>query len=301
MAERTVLIACFSGTGNTARVAELLRQAFAARGCRVRLETIDHRLHAAEAAADADLVGIGHPVHAWGAPRIIFDFLRRLPPGGGRPAFLFRTAGDPLLNGGATAMVRRQLARRSYDLLSDDLFIMPANVAMAYDPRLIKQLDQAAQRLAPRVAEGVLAGERRLPREGWGRQIASALFSRGESTGARLWGHHISVTAACTGCGRCARECPSGNITLHEGRPAFGWDCLLCLHCLYGCPEGALRPNVVGRRFIFDTYDITPAVADEDLPADFLSPASTGMYRRFYAHLRATGALPGEPAEKGNP
>jgi ferredoxin len=254
-------------------------------------------LHAVEAAAGADLVGIGHPVHAWGAPRIIFDFLRRLPPGGGRPAFLFRTAGDPLLNGGATARVRRALARRGYDLLRDDLFIMPANVAIAYDPRLIKQLDLAAQRLAPRLAEEVLAGERHLPREGWGRQIASALFSRGESAGARC-GPRPLRHCRLPGCGRCARECPAGNIALREGRPVFGWDCLMCLGCLYGCPAGALRP-VVGRRFLLDGYDIAPAVADADLPADFLSPASPGMYRRFYAHLRATGALPGEPAEEG--
>lgn len=300
MAGSSVTIACFSGTGNTARVAELLRQAFAGRGCATQVVAIDRRLLAnPQQGAGGDVLGLGYPVHAWNAPRIVFDFLRQLPPGEGRPAFIFRTAGDPMLNGGAVAMARRRLVRRGYDVLSDDLFVMPANVAIAYDPRLIKQLDQAAQRLAPRVAARVLAGERHLPHDSWGSQLVSTLFSAGETAGARLWGRHLSASAACTACGRCARDCPTGNITLRDGRPHFAWSCLLCLRCIYSCPTGALRPRIVGRRFIFDHYDIGPAISDPDLPADYLTAASTGMYGRFYAYLWDNRLLPEGPADAG--
>lgn len=58
----------------------------------------------------------------------------------------------------------------------------------------------------------------------------------------RLRRLRIRVDAeACTGCGRCARECPAG--AFRGGRPASrdARVCLYCYHCAVACPAGAIR------------------------------------------------------------
>lgn len=44
----------------------------------------------------------------------------------------------------------------------------------------------------------------------------------------------------CNGCGTCTRVCPRGNITIEDGRPVWGKNCLSCFACLHWCPGEAV-------------------------------------------------------------
>ena len=197
------------------------------------------------------------------------------------------------------------MANRGYDVLSDDLFVMPANVAIRYDPRLIKQLDQAAQAAgAPGWPPGYWPAERHLPHDGWGSQLASTLFSAGESVGSRLWGRHLTASAACTGCGPLRPGVPHGQHR-HGRRPATLWlvgACCACAASMAARPGRCVRPWWGDGSSLIATTS-PPPITDPDLPADYLTAGSTGMYRRFYAHLLKIGALPagdaGEDAHGG--
>lgn len=46
---------------------------------------------------------------------------------------------------------------------------------------------------------------------------------------------------ACTGCGQCARLCPTNNITIQNGRPVWGSDCTHCMACICRCPAEAIE------------------------------------------------------------
>lgn len=293
MARRSLALYVFTGTGNTRYVADLLVRELEGLGQRVAARVIDRDLIRA-AALDpdprgVDAIGLAYPVHAWNAPRMVFEFIERLPSlegEGGKPAFLLRTAGDPLLNGGATAMVRERLLASGYAVLRDDLAIMPANVLLRYDERLVKQLLIAAECVAHRAAAGIVATQVSLPRETLATRVVSRLFSGAEARGARWFGRHHRVSSACTACGVCARECPTGNVRLDEGRLRFGWECTLCLHCFYVCPEAALTP-ILGRRLLIDDwYDLGAIARDHAIPADFLSDETRGFYRRFWEYVR---------------
>lgn len=60
----------------------------------------------------------------------------------------------------------------------------------------------------------------------------------------------ITVTAACTACGLCAKVCPCEYLEVAEGRacekkdPPMG--CVLCVQCSVICPAGAIRVEAEG-------------------------------------------------------
>ncbi len=67
----------FSGTGNTKLVANLFANEFKMKGFSTKLIPIEDVLNKkiALSIGDYDLLGFGHPVHAFSAPKIFFDFL----------------------------------------------------------------------------------------------------------------------------------------------------------------------------------------------------------------------------------
>ena len=51
----------------------------------------------------------------------------------------------------------------------------------------------------------------------------------------------ISVSDDCISCGKCARVCPFGNISLEAKKPIWGDECTHCMACINSCPVGAIE------------------------------------------------------------
>ena len=45
----------------------------------------------------------------------------------------------------------------------------------------------------------------------------------------------------CTGCGLCAKLCPTCAITLHDGHPVWEDNCTHCMACITRCPAEAIE------------------------------------------------------------
>jgi hypothetical protein len=87
-----IRIFCFSGTGNTGLVARELEVALVQSGCSVVAERIEDYTRPGKIPeiAMGETLGIGFAVHALNAPRIVFEFIDRLPyyRGGNGRAFI---------------------------------------------------------------------------------------------------------------------------------------------------------------------------------------------------------------------
>ena len=49
------------------------------------------------------------------------------------------------------------------------------------------------------------------------------------------------VLDSCTGCGRCQRVCPMGNVSMVDGRPQWNGNCTQCMACYHYCPQNAVQ------------------------------------------------------------
>ena len=194
-----------------------------------------------------DRVGIGYPVHAMDAPRIVMDFIKALPPGR-YPYFLFKSAGSRSLGGGSSRKVRLALANKGWKLCHEEVYQMPAN--MMGSPslhRVERMVEDTRQRVEASVSE-ILDGVRVLLPDTPVRRFASML-NIVQSYGCRQASSSWQVSEACTMCGKCARECPTGNISIQDGRLVFDGSCVLCLRCWWNCPVKALSHPRMGWSF----------------------------------------------------
>jgi len=280
----------FSGTGNTRLVARLLERELKERGADVTSERIEGVVNgkAGIPAEQAEVLGVGFPVHGFGAPRIVFDFVKRLPPGAGRRAFLFITAGDVVsINRAAAGTIMRRLERKGYNVFHESLFPMPANIGVRYPDSLSKRLCTRAEEEARRIAGEILAGHPHRFQESAFLRLTARAVNACEHLGARTLGRDLKASSACTLCGVCVRDCPSRNIREVGKRIRFGWRCLSCFRCVYACPVGAIAPR--GLRFVVlkEGYDIEGLAAAPEPEDGFFSRRPGWLYKRLVAHVRA--------------
>ncbi len=284
----SVILYYFTGTGNTGIVAGYIAHEFERQGWTVVVTRITQALLDGPACETAayDLVGIGYPVHAFNAPRTVLRFLERLAPVKGQKAFVFKVPADPLMEGGSTTPVRHRLRRKGYDVRYEAMIVMPSNVVFAYDDRLSRQLCDKAQDKAAHMVGDILAGKSRALGSNVLNRALSWAFSASESFGARFFGKGLAVSGACRRCNRCVQGCPMGNISRVGEQVHFGWNCVMCLGCIYRCPARAITPRFMRFFIIKDGYDIHRIVENPTLEGNYLSSETRGYYRHYYDYIR---------------
>jgi flavodoxin/ferredoxin len=276
----------FSGTGNTEIVSELLEQAFKDRGVdagRFKIEDILNG-EAQVVVQSYDIVGVGHPIHGFDAPWVVYDFVARLPLAEGKRAFVFKTAGGPeTINHSASKSLIARLQRKGYEVFYDRLFYLSSNWVYKQSAPLVKRLYNAAVEKAAHMSEEILAGKERVLRPGTFLRVLARAVGLSEALGARFFGKDLHVSDACTDCGKCIDNCPMRNISRDNGAIRFGWRCVWCMRCIYACPQQAISPRFAGFCVVKDGYDIRRAVRHPDVEED---EASAGDYHAWVQYLQ---------------
>jgi len=288
MKTESVGIFYFSGTGNTEIVAELLEREFKRNGVVVERIGIEDVLKGKVQVdiQDKDLIGIGHPVYGFDAPRIVNDFIDLLPSADGKRAFIFKTAGDfASLNNGASKVAIGRLERKGYEVFYDRLICMPSNFGVKYVDELAKQLYDAALVKVEHMCVEILSGKERVRRFGPPAQAAMRLLHGGEELGARLFGKELHVSRTCIDCGRCIDHCPTDNIYRQDGKIKFGWNCLWCMRCIYACPKRAISPRFLEFCVLKGGYDIRSIVNDPNIRGEYITRETEGYFKRFIRYI----------------
>jgi ferredoxin/flavodoxin len=283
-------ICYFSGTGNTKLVARLLESELKKLSIPVTTTAIEDGIKGNTPLPDTHvgMLGIGYPVHGFGPPRLIFDFVRRLPLVHGTKAFVFMTAGDAFfLNNAAGSVLARFLEKKGYEVFHESLIPMPANIAIPYPDGLMRLLCAKAEREARRLAHDISEG--RVHR--FGESGVAKLVARGlnmiEHSGTCFFGKDLAVSKECRLCNACVRECPVQNITRVGDKIRFGWKCMACFRCIYRCPHRAILPRLERFAVLKGGYDIEKVFEGRHAETDFLAQKTGWMYKRLKQYLLA--------------
>ncbi len=239
---RTIRLVFFSGTGGTQMAAAHLASALRRRGVTV----FEHELHVRQPFDDeqADLLVLMYPVYAGSAPAPVYAYLKsRAELNAPAAAVICGTGGgDAAVNRASRQRAIRLLEDRDCRVVYEGMLVMPSN-AITPTPynialRLIKILPEKIEIMAGELVSGVT---RRI-KPGIPAGAVSA-FGEIEKRGAVLFGKKMEVDERCIACAVCADACPTGNITMENGKPCFSNKCATCMRCVYSCPENALSPR----------------------------------------------------------
>jgi ferredoxin/flavodoxin len=287
--DHKVAICFFSGTGNTAYVVELAREAFARSGVAVDLfeiENLRRNNGTGFDSADYVMLGIAHPILGFDCPGFIYDFARALPPAEKKPVFLLKTAGDyHAANHSASYSIKRILMRKGYDPFYDEIIVMPGNWLKANDDQLNRQIVEVAPRRVEAAVQRILARERRTLSNALPMRLLLKAVSHLKCLGAKLFGRYLRANASCQRCGTCVRNCPAGNITLENDRIVFDNACVWCMRCIYNCPQHAIDNKYMNVFILKGGYSLARIRALKCEPIDFANPNIPSGHRYFQRYF----------------
>jgi ferredoxin len=190
-----------------------------------------------------DAVGLVFPVHMWGIPYPVMEFLKifRFDP----EKYYFAYA----VNAGQVSRTLIQLDKilksngavlhAGYDI------VMPSNYIPWGGPGSESQLQEIFDKARSRIDESVktiMAGKKGPVEKGplWQRIVFTALY---KLTYKMIPGMDRDFRAddSCNSCRICEKVCPVNNISMETGKPVWHHHCEQCFACIQWCPKESIQ------------------------------------------------------------
>lgn len=232
----------FSGTGNTKWIADKLKSGFKSQGIDLQLESIE--ILEKITVRGYDFLVIGTPVYAGLSPKIVNDFLNKLPKvTKNMKAIVYSTQGAK--SASASAVIAKKLEAKGYKVIihssikmtNNYYFVGHKNVTAGEQKEILENAGQKIKTLIKYFIENKELKESVF----FPRTLLSKISSKAFIRVLPKLSRSITTTEECTKCGICLRNCPKNNITFENGHAVFHSKCMLCLRCIYVCPENAIR------------------------------------------------------------
>jgi ferredoxin len=261
-----LLILYFSGTGNTAYIAEKLKLDLENKNLGIDSEISPLEIFSVDTIHNYDLVCFGFPVYALDSPEIVKNFLKQLPMVENKGLFLYCTMG--LAAGNALRKTWKQFSNKGFNLLGYTKIKMPGTDGLAMMKRNARYVKRAQtkkfseeksfiqfqelikQKILYLKDQNTLSDlKKKIPLNifdvlfGWILRISYRLMMK--------WFKSLFRSdERCTRCELCVKVCPVSNITLTDAGVEFGNKCILCLRCIHQCPVEAIQlKNMTVDRF----------------------------------------------------
>ncbi|MGM9803232.1 MAG: EFR1 family ferrodoxin [Muribaculaceae bacterium] len=247
------MIFYFSGTGNTAYVAQQLANQLGER-----------LVHVGKAMAQGELqftlqpgesVGWVFPTYSWGPAPIVANMAQSITLHGYSQdtyCYVVATCGDEV--GETVSIMRRALMRSGICLQAAFSVQMPNNYILlpGFDVDST-EVEHGKRQAAPqRIAQVAQSIEQHLnvcdvvvgPWPRLKSRIIYPLFKRFYMSDKPF----RADPQLCTHCKLCANVCPVGNITITpQGEPQWHNHCAMCLSCIHRCPARAINYGSITR------------------------------------------------------
>ena len=259
------MIICFTGTGNTRHIADILQDILGDELVRLAPGLMCNPKKVTLAPRDGRIIW-AFPIHGWRMPGIVRNVIREATVESGTPVehFMVATCGDDI--GMAAEHWRRAITRRGWTPRSAFSVQMP-NTYVCMRGFDVDSPEVADAKIAACAARTEAIAEQIEENSAAVTDVVRGAFPRTKTYLVYPWFSMFKLrigpfhaTDACTGCGRCARNCPLLTISMDAGkRPRWKGQCAMCLRCYHQCPNHAVAFGSATKgkgQYIFEGYSI---------------------------------------------
>lgn len=227
----------YTGTGNSLWIAQRLAM-------ELKEATVEFMPYLSrDVEVEVDQVGIIFPVHIWGLPTHVIQFINHLQL---KPeTYLFAVAVNAGQPAATLLQLQKLMSTRKGSLALGYSIILPSNYIPWGGPGPMEtqqRLFTKAEEKVKAIAKAVLSGERKKVERGplWQNILFSWLYKMSFRHVCKM-DKKFWVDDKCNGCGICLKVCPVQNIEMINEKPAWLHRCGQCLACLQWCPQEAIQ------------------------------------------------------------
>ncbi len=287
----------FSGTGNTLKVAKLyeneLKDLYETKIIEINLKDIKEGKIINP--NDFDLVGFGYPIYGFNPTWLFTKYIKSLPKlDNTKPAFFFKSSGEPLhVNDASSMKCMRILRRKGFDILSERHIVMPYNMIFRHSDEMAKLMYEYAL--------GYVKDHALSLKELKHEKIKANVFKHSVSgivsiinPFSHVHGPMFKVdNKECIHCMKCVNNCPCNNITYdkEKNKFKFGNNCALCVRCSFNCPKNAINIGMLNGWKVNGDYKVEKLLADNDVKDNALETCSRKMYKVYYKYFKKLDAI----------
>lgn len=231
------IIYCFSGTGNSLKVAkdisDGLKDTEIIQICKNNMDIIN---------ATSNKIGIVFPVYASGMPVLVKKFIQKviIP----KEAYVYTVVTFGSAAGDAISQLEKLLTNKDIKLSAAFKMKMPGNYQVIYPPFSAKKQKICFENEKEKITGIVksINNNEIVEFNGVGenimRTIGGMIYSgfKPYEKDKDFW-----TNENCNGCGTCEKVCPANNIRMEEGKPKWQHKCEQCLACMQWCPQKSIQ------------------------------------------------------------
>jgi ferredoxin len=286
---KKAVIYIFTGTGNTRYAAEQIVKALSEHDIIATVWEARVPLETGPDPNDYDIAIYGYPVHAYNTPRFFLQFIKALRRVDNKPAYIFKTSGEPFrMNNVSSRALIHMLRKKGFVPMLEQHMLMPYNIMFRYKDALAKQMylhtKNMGEVFADKIATGTIQKFRYNPFA-----VFLMYLLRVQWFGAFLNGALIHAKKTqCTGCGLCVKICPARNAQMRGGHPHFGARCTMCMGCAFLCPKDAIRPGLLNPWRVNGPFQYKKLAEDDSVPDRYIDENTRGYFRLFRPYYERT-------------
>jgi len=244
----TAVIYYFSGTGNSLFIARGIAGELGGEAVSIARLAREEKI-----SPKAQIVGIVHPVYAFGVPLIVERFVSKLDLA--KDQYLFTVANYAKVQGAGISRMHRSLKRKGLSPKAGFGMVMPNNYtpfgeAACGEKReiLFRRAGEKIKEIARKVRSGL-----EYPPETGSFLLRWLVGEPVGFLGGKMMNsedRNFFTSEKCDACGICSRVCPVDNIKFELSRPVWKHRCELCFACFQWCPREAIEfgKNTAGKK-----------------------------------------------------
>ena len=234
----------FSGTGNSLWVTRKIRDFLPDTDIIPITRDLPAELAAqkSEGSETLESVGLVFPVYLGKPPRIVLEFIRKMP----KADYIYAVATCGMMPGKALTDIKKGLLSTGISLsagyiipLISNFVPLPKTKSEAGIEKAFKKAEAKAQIISMNVQKKVSHFDKETPSI-LVKPASWLLLNRGYRLIPELDGK-FSVNDACDNCGACQKVCPVQNIEMTASKPVFLHNCEMCFSCINWCPRQAIN------------------------------------------------------------